>query len=45
MDATAPASLVERLPTWLKTAKNRAEILRTIERMRSTLPGGGIPQP
>ncbi|MFD9939456.1 hypothetical protein ACFWYW_02185 [Nonomuraea sp. NPDC059023] len=43
--ARAPASLVERLPTWLKTAKNRAEILRTIERMRSTLPGGGIPQP
>ncbi|MED7931315.1 hypothetical protein SMD20_44340 [Nonomuraea sp. LP-02] len=32
--AGAPASLVERLPTWLKTAKNRAEILRTIGRLR-----------
>ncbi|WP_200842185.1 hypothetical protein [Actinomadura sp. K4S16] len=37
--AWAPASLVERLPTWLKTAKNRAEVLRTISRLRSTLPG------
>jgi hypothetical protein len=36
--AWAPASLVERLPTWLKTAKNRAEVLRTIRRLRSTLP-------
>lgn len=36
--AWAPASLVERLPTWLKAAKNRAEILRTIGRLRSTLP-------
>jgi hypothetical protein len=34
----APTSLVERLPTWLKTAKNRAEVLRTIRRLRSTLP-------
>ncbi|WP_327086365.1 hypothetical protein OIE66_29045 [Nonomuraea sp. NBC_01738] len=37
--AWAPASLVERLPTWLKTAKNRAEIMRTIGRLRLTLPG------
>ncbi|MFJ9591135.1 hypothetical protein ACIRS3_00090 [Streptomyces virginiae] len=36
----APTSLVERLPTWLKTAKNRAEVLRTIRRLRSTLPVG-----
>jgi hypothetical protein len=34
----APTSLVERLPTWLKAAKNRAEVLRTIRRLRSTLP-------
>ena len=36
--AGAPASLVERLPTWLKTAKNRAEVLRTIGRLRSATP-------
>ncbi|MFG1943163.1 hypothetical protein [Nonomuraea sp. NPDC048826] len=36
----APASLVERLPTWLKSAKNRAEISRTIRRLRLTLPAG-----
>ena len=36
--AGAPASLVERLPRWLKAAKNRAEVLRTIRRLRSTLP-------
>ncbi|GHE27500.1 hypothetical protein GCM10018781_80120 [Kitasatospora indigofera] len=34
----APTSLVERLPTWLKVAKNRTEALRTIRRLRSTLP-------
>ncbi|MFB7248915.1 hypothetical protein ACFCYX_41580 [Streptomyces populi] len=34
----APMSLVERLPTWLKAAKNRTEILRTIKRLRSTAP-------
>ncbi|MDA0633080.1 hypothetical protein OUY22_06575 [Nonomuraea sp. MCN248] len=39
--ARAPASLVERLPTWLKTAKNHAEVLRTIGRLRLTLPGDG----
>ncbi|MFD4246830.1 hypothetical protein ACFWP3_35365 [Streptomyces sp. NPDC058525] len=37
----APTSLVERLPTWLKAAKNRTEVLRTIRRLRSTLPAGG----
>lgn len=36
--ARALANLVERLPTWLKTAKSRAEVLRTIRRLRSTLP-------
>ncbi|MEV4184431.1 hypothetical protein AB0J28_23695 [Streptosporangium canum] len=39
--AWAPTSLVERLPTWLKTAKNRAEVLRTIGRLRLTLPADG----
>lgn len=39
--AGAPASLVERLPTWLKTAKNRGEVLRTIGRLRLTLPAAG----
>jgi hypothetical protein len=37
----APTSLVERLPTWLKAAKNRTEILRAIKRLRSTLPAAG----
>lgn len=37
----APMSLVERLPTWLKSAKNRTEILRTIKRLRATLPSTG----
>ncbi|WP_445281982.1 hypothetical protein [Streptomyces sp. DSM 118148] len=37
----APMSLVERLPTWLKTAKNRTEILRTIKCLRSTVPAAG----
>ncbi|GAA3661214.1 hypothetical protein GCM10022224_025850 [Nonomuraea antimicrobica] len=37
----APMSLVERLPTWVKVAKNRDEILRTIRRLRSTLPAEG----
>ncbi|MER7338599.1 hypothetical protein ABT403_12175 [Streptomyces sp. NPDC000075] len=34
----APMSLVERLPSWLKAARNRTEILRTIKRLRSTTP-------
>ncbi|MGP3683292.1 hypothetical protein ACTVZO_01030 [Streptomyces sp. IBSNAI002] len=37
----APTSLVERLPTWMKTARNRTEVLRTIRRLSSTLPAGG----
>ncbi|MEV8373240.1 hypothetical protein AB0P21_10920 [Kribbella sp. NPDC056861] len=32
------ASVVERLPTWIKSAKNRAEILRAAGRLRSSLP-------
>ncbi|MGW5160865.1 hypothetical protein ACWEPN_35820 [Nonomuraea wenchangensis] len=40
--AGAPASLVERLPTWLKTAKNRAEILRD---GRHRLEGEGVGGP
>lgn len=31
-------SMVERLPAWLKSAKNRDEILRATRRMRSSLP-------
>lgn len=31
-------SMVERLPAWLKSAKNRAEILRAIQQLRSSLP-------
>lgn len=30
-------TLVARLPTWMKAAKHRAEILRVIDRLRSTL--------
>jgi hypothetical protein len=29
----APASLVERLPEWIKAASNRAEVLATIDRL------------
>ncbi|WIY01720.1 hypothetical protein QRX60_48215 [Amycolatopsis mongoliensis] len=31
-------SMVERLPAWLKSAKNRDEVLRAIRRLRSSLP-------
>lgn len=31
-------SLVERLPAWLKSAKNRADVLRLIRRLRASLP-------
>ena len=31
-------SMLARLPAWLKSAKNRDEILRAIQRMRSSLP-------
>lgn len=37
----APMSLVERLPAWLKAAKNRSEVLKTIRRLRATLPAEG----
>ncbi|WP_210592198.1 hypothetical protein [Streptomyces sp. GESEQ-35] len=30
-------TLVARLPSWIKSAKNRAEVLRAIERIRSSL--------
>ncbi len=30
-------SLVSRLPRWLKSAKNRAEVLRSIERLKQTI--------
>ncbi|MFE5688378.1 hypothetical protein [Streptomyces sp. NPDC056512] len=30
-------TLVARLPTWIKSAKNRSEVLRAIDRIRSTL--------
>jgi hypothetical protein len=33
----APMSMVERLPAWLKSAKHRPEVLRTIQRMRISL--------
>ncbi|WP_285608653.1 TFIIB-type zinc ribbon-containing protein [Actinokineospora globicatena] len=31
-------SMVERLPAWLKSAKNRSEVLRAVQRLRSSLP-------
>ncbi|OLF04803.1 hypothetical protein BLA60_39295 [Actinophytocola xinjiangensis] len=43
MEPGAPQSLVERLPTWLKTAKNRDEILRTIRRLRCAIPSSPPP--
>ncbi|WP_460518726.1 hypothetical protein [Flindersiella endophytica] len=30
--------LVARLPAWLKSAKHRTEVLRTIDRLRASLP-------
>jgi hypothetical protein len=30
-------SLVERLPVWLKAARNRDEVLRVIRRLRESL--------
>ena len=30
----------EVLPAWLKSAKNRGEVLRGIRRLRSSLPAG-----
>jgi hypothetical protein len=34
-------TLVARLPAWLKSAKNRDEVLRAINRLRSSLTAGG----
>ncbi|GAA0252060.1 TFIIB-type zinc ribbon-containing protein [Cryptosporangium japonicum] len=31
-------SMLEKLPTWMKTAKNRDELGRTLRRLRATLP-------
>lgn len=31
-------SMLARLPVWMKSAKNRDEVLRVISRMRATLP-------
>lgn len=33
-------SLLERLPAWVTSAKNRSEVLKAIKRMRATLPPG-----
>lgn len=33
-----PLSMVERLPAWLKSAKNRDQVLRIINRLRSSVP-------
>lgn len=30
-------TVVARLPTWIKSAKNRGEVLRAVDRIRSTL--------
>ncbi|MDQ0306497.1 hypothetical protein J2S46_001053 [Kitasatospora herbaricolor] len=37
-------SLVERLPAWVKSAKHRAEILRTVRRLRASVPAGPLPR-
>lgn len=37
---TANASVVSRLPAWLKQAKHRGEVLRAIGRLRVQLPAG-----
>ncbi|MBS1796689.1 MAG: hypothetical protein JSS81_22855 [Acidobacteria bacterium] len=33
-------SFLSKLPTWIKLAKNRAEILRAIEKLKAKLPAG-----
>ncbi|MGW4892517.1 hypothetical protein ACWEQL_09655 [Kitasatospora sp. NPDC004240] len=33
-------SMVERLPAWMKSAKHRDELLRTIRRLRASVPPG-----
>ncbi|MCD0449741.1 hypothetical protein LO762_11145 [Actinocorallia sp. API 0066] len=39
----APTSLLERLPTWIKSAKNRTKILQTIHHLHATLPPPDTP--
>lgn len=34
----AATSMFERLPAWITSAKHRAEVLRTIERLKSRIP-------
>lgn len=34
----AATSMLERLPAWITSAKHRAEVLRTIERLKSRIP-------
>lgn len=34
--ANGPSSLVERLPSWMKQAKHREEIIKTIKQLRTT---------
>ncbi|PNG23401.1 hypothetical protein C1J00_04140 [Streptomyces cahuitamycinicus] len=36
-DGQVRMTLVARLPTWIKSAKNREEVLRAIDRIRSSL--------
>ena len=36
-DTGQKMTLVARLPAWMKSAKNRAEILRTVDRLRATV--------
>jgi hypothetical protein len=38
----AHMSMLEKLPTWIKSAKNRDEIARTIQRLRATLPSAVV---
>lgn len=38
----AYASLLEKLPAWIKSAKHRDEITRAIERLRTTLPSAVV---
>ena len=37
-DRDGYVSMIEKLPTWIKAAKNRDELLRAIARLRTTLP-------
>jgi hypothetical protein len=39
-DTGVKMTLVARLPAWIKSAKNRAEVLRVIDRMRASVTAG-----